>query len=220
MRRLALILGLALLVGAAVAWGVPFLTDDREYVAVTPQPDPLFTVDLLPLRGGQQACMDRVVLDPLSEQARFRVGTFRGPPVPLELTVTGESYRTEALVPADYADSEVLKVPIPAPEREVEVTICIRNAGTRRVALYASGDRTNSRSQVRVDGRPVAPDFGIVYFEQRPVSIAERLPVALERASTFRPLVSPLLYWVLLGLFAIGAPIAVLATWARSLKPE
>ena len=133
MRRFGVVLGLMLLVGAAVAWGVPFLTDERDYVAVTPQPDPLFSVALVPLRGGQEACMDNAVLDPLSEQARFRVGTFRRDPVPLELTVRGSSYRAQAFLPADYADSEVLRVPIPAPEREVEATICIRNAGSWRV---------------------------------------------------------------------------------------
>jgi hypothetical protein len=220
MRRYAFVLGLVLLLGGVGGWAVPYLADDRDYVAVTPQPDPLFRVALVPLRGGQEACMDQAVLDRYSEQARFRVGTFDRGPVPLELTVRSASYRERVHVAPDYGDSEVLRVPVRPPEGELEATICIRNLGERRVALYASDDRTNSRSQVRVDGRAVVPDFGIVFFERRPVGIAERLPVALERASTFRPVVTPAVLWALLVLFAIGMPLAVLVAFVRSLGDD
>jgi hypothetical protein len=218
MRRLALVLGLVLLVAAGFALGVPYLTDDRDYVAVTPQPDPLFEVALLPLRGGQVACMDDAVLDPRSEQARFRVGTFYRPPVPLELTIRGGRYTEHVSIPADYEDSQVIRVPVRPPAEETAVSICIRNLGDRRVALYASGDRTNSRSEVLVDGQPVVPDFGIVFYEQRPASILDRLPASVERATVFRGPLTDGVLWVLLVLFAVGTPLGVLLALVWALR--
>jgi hypothetical protein len=218
MHRVALALGLVALLAAALAWGVPYLTGKRDYVAVTPQPDPLFAVSLIPLRGGQIACMDDAVLDPRSEEARFKVGTYFRPPVPLELTIAGRAYTEHVEIPADYRDSQPIRVPIEPPARETAVSICIRNRGDRRVALYASADRTNSRSQVLVDGRPVGPDFGIVFYESEPASILERLPTSLERAALFRgPLTSDVL-WILVLLFAFGTPLGVLLALALSLR--
>lgn len=220
MPRLVLVLGLVLLAAAGVAWGIPYLTGERDYVAVTPQPDPLFEVALLPLRGGQVACMDDAVLDTHSEQARFKVGTYFRPPVPLELTIAGGSYTEHVSVPADYRDSEVIRVPIDPPPEETAASICIRNRGERRVALYASADRTNSRSQVLVDGRPVGADFGIVFYEREPASILDRLPTSVERATVFRgPLTADLL-WVLLALFVVGTPLGVLLALAWSLRGD
>lgn len=220
MRRSSLAVGLVLLVVAAIAWGVPYLTDGRDYVAVTPQPDPLFAVSLIPLRHGQVACMDDAVLDPHSEEARFKVGTYFRPPVPLDLTIAGGSYTEHVSVPAEYRDSEVIRVPIDPPAEETSVSICIRNLGDRRVALYASSDRTNSRSQVRVDGRPVGPDFGIVFYEREPTSILERMPTSLQRATAFRgPLTGDLL-WIVLVLFVLGTPLGVLVALVWSLRGD
>ena len=220
MPKVALVIGLVALLAAGLAWGVPYLTGKRDYVAVTPQPDPLFTVSLIPLRGGQVACMDDAVLDPRSQEARFKVGTFFRPPVPLELTITGGSYTEHVPVPATYRDSEVIRVPIRPPAEETAVSICIRNRGEQRVALYSSADRTNSRSQVLVDGRPVVPDFGIVFYEREPASILDRLPTSIERATVFRgPLTSDLL-WIVLALFVVGTPLGVLLALTLALRED
>jgi hypothetical protein len=217
MRRPALVIGLALLAVAAVAWGVPYLRHGRHYYATTPQPKPLDYASLLPLGPGQRACLDRAVVDRYSEQARLLVYLRGRPPVPLELSLTGRGYRAAARVPATYADSRPVQVAVRPPARPVEVTICVRNAGARRVALFASEDRTKSRSLDRVDGHLVVPNFDVVFTERRPVSIAERLPASLQRASAFRFFgVSPVTLWPLLILFAIGVPLAVLLTYVRS----
>jgi hypothetical protein len=217
MRRLALATGLVLLVAAALVWGVPYLTRDRHYYATTPQPKPLFTATLVPLRPGQRACLDRAVVDQYSQQARLLVYTHGQPAVPLELSLTGDGYRAAARVAATYADSRPIQVAVRPPAHPVEVTICVRNAGARRMALFASDDRTRSRSQDRVDGRPVTPNFDVVFTERPPVSILQRLPASLQRASAFRFFgVAPATLWPLLVLFALGVPLAVLLTFVRS----
>jgi hypothetical protein len=221
MRRAATALGLALLLAAAAVWGLPYLTRDRDYFATTPQPYPLYAAATIPLRPGQRACMDRAVVDRYSGQAHLQVGTYRRRAQPLELSLNGAGYHARARVPATYADSRPFAIPVRPPVGPVEVTICLRNAGARRIALYASDDRTNSRSQVRVDGRKVPPDFDIYFTERRPVSILQRLPVGLRRASAFRFFgVSPVTLWPLLILFVLGVPLAVLLTFARSLTGD
>jgi hypothetical protein len=219
MRRVAIALGLVALLAAGLAWGVPFLTGERDYVAVTPQPDPLFTVSLIPLRGGQVACMDDAVLDPRSEEARFKVGTYFRPPVPLELTIAGDSY-TEHRTISEYEDSEVIRVPIDPPEEETAVSVCIRNLGDRRIALYAAADRTNSRSTVFVDGTPAPADFGIVFYEREPVSVLDRLPTSVERATVFRGPVTTDILWILLALMVVGVPAGILLAFGLSLRNE
>ena len=218
MRRVALGLALVALLAAGLAWGVPYLTGERDYVAVTPQPDPLFVVSLIPLRSGQVACMDDAVLDPRSEQARFKVGTFFRPPVPLELTIAGGSYTERVRIPATYRDSEVIRVPVRPPAEETAVSICIRNLGERRIALYAAADRTNSRSTVFVDGRQVVPDFGITFYEREPASILDRLSTSVERATVFRGPLTTALLWTLLLLFVVGTPAGVLLALAWALR--
>jgi len=221
MRRAALALGLALLVIAAAIWGVPYLTRERDYLATTPQPDPLFTVATIPLYPGQRACMDRAVVDQYSELARLRVGTYGRRAEPLEFSLSGAGYHAAYRVPATYADSQPFEVAVRPPAGPLETTICLRNVGERRIALYASDDRTNSRSRVLVDGRKVLADFDIVFSERRPVSIADRLSVGLQRASAFRFFgVSPVTLWPLLILFVVGVPLAVLLTYVRSLEDD
>lgn len=219
MRRLALATGLASLVAAAVIWGLPYLAHGRsDYYATTPQPKPLYTATTVPLDPGQRSCLDRAVVDQYSEQARLLVFLDGQPAVPLELSLSGRGYRAAARVPATYADSSPVQVAVRPPARPLEVTICVRNAGARKIELFASNDRTKSRSQNRVDGRPVGANFDVVFTERAPVSIAKRLPASLQRASAFRLFgVSPVLLWPLLILFAVGVPLAVLLTFVRSL---
>jgi len=220
MRRLALGTGLALLAAAAVIWGLPYLAHERDYYATTPQPKPLVTATTVQLNPGQRSCLDRAVVDQYSEQARLLVYLAGQPPVPLELSLTGRGYRAAARVPATYTDSSPIQVAVRPPARPVEVTICVRNAGTRSIALFASNDRTKSRSRNRVDGRLVEANFDVVFTERAPVSIATRLPASLQRASAFRLFgVAPVTLWPLLILFAVGVPLAVLLTFVRTV-PE
>jgi hypothetical protein len=212
MRRAVLAVGLGLLVVAALVWAVPFLSREQEYAATTPQPDPLFVTSSIPLDGGARACTEGAVLDPRSEVARVRASTPGPRAMPLELTLRGgDGYSATARIAPTYADHQSVAIPVQPPREAVATTICIRNRGRQEVELAASDDRTNARRPTEVDGAPVPQNFVIVFSEREPRSIAERLPVSLERASAFRP-VSPGLLWPLLALFVFGVPLGVL--WA------
>jgi hypothetical protein len=205
----SLVLGLVLLVAAAAIWAVPFVTREQEFTAATPQPDPLFVTATLPLPGGEQACMEGAVVDPLSEVARLRVAA--GSPMPLELTV-GDGVYT---IPPTYRVGQPLHVRIEPPREATETTICVRNQGRRAIELAASDDRTNARRPVEVGGAPYTQNFVITFSEREPRSIADGLPTSLDRASAFRP-VSAAVLWPLLALFVLGVPLGVLYAYARA----
>jgi hypothetical protein len=214
MRRVVLVLGLVLLAVAALVWAVPFLTDEREYAAVTPQPDPLFTTATIPLAGGEEACVADAVIDPYSEVAHVRASTPGADAMPLELTLRGAGgYAAEARIPATYADHALVAVPVVPPPEAAAATICVRNAGGEAVQLAASDDRTNARRPTTVDGAVVPQNFVLLFSEAESRTIAERLPLSLERASAFRP-AAPALLWPLLALFVIGVPLGVLGAFA------
>jgi len=216
MRRAALGGALIVLLLGALIAARPFVTRDRDLLTTTPQPSALTALATISLRAGQQACLDRAVLDDRSEQMRIRVGTSGRRPPPLGVTIRGRGYRERARVPAGgYVDSVVLGVPIAAPDGARLVTVCVRNEGRRKIVLYAANDRTRSRSTTRVDGRRVAPNFELAFAEARPDSLLDHLPVILRRLTAFRPVGQGLL-WPLAILFALGLPAAVLTAYVRA----
>ena len=80
MRRAALAGGLVVLLLGAAVLVMPFLTRERDFLASTPQPPHLTAAAFVELRSGQEACLDKAVLDEHSERALFTVGTYGRPP--------------------------------------------------------------------------------------------------------------------------------------------
>jgi hypothetical protein len=210
MRRAALGGGLLALVIGFVAFVYPFLTRERDFLATTPQPPALTAVSLVELKAGEQACLDKAVVDEHAGRALITVGTYGRPPAPLRLSITGRGLREVRRVPPTYAENLTFTVPVDPPDQAVVTTICIRNDGRRKIALYGDAERT-SRSTTRVDGKPVPANFAIAFAERKHHTLLERLPLAVERMQAFRPDVT-WLAWLVAVLFVIGMPLA--AVWA------
>jgi hypothetical protein len=210
MRRAALAGGLLVLLLGFALVVVPFLTREREFLASTPQPPALFAASLVELRGGQQACLGKAVMDEHSERALITVGTYRRAASPLELTITGPGLRQVRQIPPTYRDNLTISVPVDPPDEAVVTTICVRNKGDRKIALYGGADVT-SRSLTEVDGQQIAANFTLVFAEAERHTLLERMPLAIERMQAFRP-DAPWLSWLVGVLFLIGVPLA--AVWA------
>jgi hypothetical protein len=199
------------IVVAAIAWWRPFLAQKRDFPAAIPQTVPLYTTPLVGLPRDSSVCFALAVMDRRSAQARFRVTTFSGPGVPLELTIAGPGYRYATRVPGTYSDNELLFVPVRAPAHDLATRICIRNAGARRVALYGVDDVTRAPLTVTRDGRRIAPSVQFAFFEGRPVSLGRRMPTVLARMGAFRPgFMGPWLFWPLALLVIAGIPAGAL----------
>jgi hypothetical protein len=198
-----------------------FLTRDRDYLSVTPQPPAVEAPAFVNLPADGRACMNLVALDRRSEEARIRP-TVQGQPVPIDITITGEDgYQARGRAEADYETGDVVALPVKPPARSLIATVCLHNDGKRAVGLAAVVDRRRSRSNVLVDGVSSQPGFVIQFAEQEPVSLIERLPDSIERMTVLRPgIVGEGVLWVLVALFVVGVPLATLWAFARAVRDD
>src|SRR5215207_9865796 len=81
---------------AAILFG-RFLLSDRDLVAATPSPRPVFTVTFIDVRPDQGLCIDDVTIPSDARQIRFEVRTFGelGPPLLVALRAGDYSETTE-----------------------------------------------------------------------------------------------------------------------------
>jgi hypothetical protein len=221
MRKAPIVAALAVLL-AGLALMVPsWLLDDRDYLAVTPQPPAVEWPTELAIPAQGRLCMDLVALDEHSEEARIRpVGTGRA--VPLEITLRGtDGYFARGRTVADYRTGDVVVLPVDPPPESVEATLCLHNGAREDVALAAVVDRRRSRSGVYQNGVAVQPGFVIQFAEREPVSILERFPDSVGRMSVLRPgVVSEVTLWSLVVLFVAGIPIVALWAFGRSVRDD
>jgi hypothetical protein len=220
MRRAPILVAVGVfLVGLAVM--VPgWLLDDRDYLAVTPQPPAVEQPTQLDLPADGRVCMDRVALDPHSEVARIRpVGNGRA--VPLQLTITGEGGYGARARATGYRPGAVVALPVEPPQHSLIATLCLHNQGRDTVSLAAVQDRRRSRSNVLLNGVQLQASFVIQFAEREPVSILDRLPDSVQRMTVLRPaVVSDVTLWLLLALFVAGVPILALWAYARALRHD
>jgi hypothetical protein len=206
---------LAILVATIV---LPYLDMRRRIATEVPQPAPLFSVALVELLPGQRGCADQIGLLPGEQVAEIKVGTFGKPPSPLLVTLYGAGYREAVPVPATYVDNGLVEIPFEGPRKSIEGHICVADRGRRKVALYASADRTQSRSNTLVDGKPYPANFDLAFYAARPQSLLDRADAILERMRLFHAHLGIGLVWLLAILFAIGVPVASVAAVAAATR--
>jgi hypothetical protein len=207
----------ACLVVFAVAVGVPFLTKKRDIPAEVPSPPPLVATSLDVIRPGSRLCMRDVAISPQAQQMRLSVGTYFRPGPPLAVTVRAPGYTARARVAGGYKDNSTVTVALPRPPSSRLVTVCVRNTGARKVALYAAADTAHSRVLVYINGRSVTPTPTLSFHEARPVSLADRAGVTAGRIAVFRGFLDhSWIVWLLAALAMVGAPILIALGLARS----
>ena len=209
MRRAALITYVVALAIFGV-FAIPFLTRERDQPAAVPNPPALKRIALDQVHSGGTICISDIAIEQHSQIARFQVGTFGRPGPPLDLVITGPGYRAAAHARGGYADNATQSLPVVPPRDDVLVRACIHNRGSDKIALYAANDSARSRAQVTIDGRPVRATPALAFYEARDRSIGERVPVTVERISTFRgPLGHEWFVWLVLILFVAGLPLGI-----------
>ena len=140
-----------------------------------------------PLRPGVEACQAPVAVAERFTRVRFQVGTYKRRGTPLRVTVR-EGRRTIASgrLAGGYAD---VSQPAVSLDRAVgagrSVSVCIANAGTRRVALYGGPAAAKTRSRVTVAGKGRPQDLSLVFLRDSPRSAWASLPAMFRRAAVF-----------------------------------
>jgi hypothetical protein len=219
-RRAFVAMGACLLVGLAV-FAVPWFAKDRVLAASVPSPSALFSVAYVGVAPGQSACFADAAIEQHSELAQFRVATGGAPGPALELGLRGGGWSQTARVAGGYADGATVQAALRPPSRPVLARVCIANRGARPIRLFASADRTRSRSIATVAGRPQGASIWFALYERRPVSLAARLPVVFERVAAFRPgVVAPWTLWVLLVAVVLGVPLAVVLGFRAAVRDD
>jgi hypothetical protein len=209
MRRTALIAFVVVLGLFGVFIALPYLSDERDlFAAGVPSPPPLQFTSIDQVPGHGRACMTDLALTPQSEKMQFQVGTFRKRGPALTVTINAPGYSSRSRVPAGFEDNAILELGIKPPPSSRLVTLCIRNDGKRKVALYASADRAKSRVNVFVNGKQVEATPWLIFGEAEPRTIWQRLPLTFDRVAIFRGFLGhPWLVWTLALLFAIAMPV-------------
>jgi hypothetical protein len=140
------------------------------------------------------------------DRVRLRLGTFRLAGPGLDVFVRGRSRGVLArgVLAGGYPDitaqnpTKVVALDHTIRAGTHGISVCVRNGGPGRVALYGNGDTANPTSTATVDGRPAGADVDMI-FEREPHSYASELGTILSRATLFRaPRVSGAVYFILL----------------------
>jgi hypothetical protein len=167
------------------------------------------------LKPGQEACQRPIYPSADAAAVRFQVGTFRraGPPLEVRsVPVQGGAAKSSA-VPGGYADNSVITTPLSGVREGPAIGVCVRNAGRRDVALHGGAGLADRASAVFLDGKKLDTDLTLVFERAHPRSMLSALPDMFDRAALWRPgAVGPWVFWLLLGLVALAAPL--LLGWA------
>ena len=214
----AYVIALALFAGFVA---VPFLTKKHDIPAEVPSPPPLYVTSLDVMQPHQRLCMTDVAISAESQEMRFRVGTYFKPGPPLAVTVRSPGYSAGVRVPAGYADNATLAVPVPRPPSSRLVTVCIRNDGRRKIALYAAEDRAQSRVNVFRDGERLPATPSLSFNEHQAHSIAQRAGVTAGRIAVFRGLLDHTwIVWLLVFLTLIVVPVLIAAGLMAAMRDQ
>lgn len=223
--RKPLLVALAFYVaGAALFAGivaVPFLDKQRDTPTAVPSPSPLVATALDILDPAARLCMTDVAISAQSEQVRFMVGTYHKPGPPLLVTIRGEGFAGSERVAGGYDDNVTLAVPVPRPSSSRLVTVCIRNAGRRKIALYAAEDRAQSRVNVFLNGERANATPTLHFHEAGQVTIAGRAGVTAGRIAVFRGFLDHA--WVVWALALLGVcvlPVLLAAALAAAFRDQ
>jgi hypothetical protein len=219
MSKTVVLTAAAVCLAAALLCG-RFLVRDHDLVASTPSPRAVFVPALIDIPAGRRLCITDVTIPSDAHQLRFQVDTYGVPGPALHAELSAPGYRATVAVPAGYADGALIAERLRPPRRDVLGQVCIRNPTARGFSLVGTAEeRTLSRPEGAVDGRPVQADAYLAFYEDRHASALRETPSIIDRMSAFRPgIVGPWLLWPMLALTVVGVPLGLLTALLRAVR--
>jgi hypothetical protein len=202
--------GVLVLLGVAVLGLVGLLATalaDERRTAFTLGVGPAgVAADLAP---GDRACQVPVRVAEDFTHVSFLVGTYERPGQPLDVSIRSEGAVSRGRLEGGYGDGLAHLVRIGDVGQGHAVSVCIRNAGRRRVAIYGGTGAAARLSTATINGRDTGTDLALV-FEREPRSALSMLPDVFEHASRFRPAwLATWLFWTLSILVLVAVPLAL-----------
>jgi len=210
---IALLAAVAGLMVCALAWFVPFLTQQREVVVSTPGLTGLFERTEVPLRPGRPACVVGVRLTPDARVARVRVKA--GPRAArVRVTASAPGYASASTAVAGPGE-RLVAAPLEPIARDAVGRVCVAApAGARGLAIIGTREaRSQVAATTELGGRAAEGlDLELALLSGERRSYLERAGEVLDNVSALTGrLVPAWLLWVLALLVALGIPAAALA---------
>jgi hypothetical protein len=177
------------------------------------------------IQAGQEVCQRGIDVEEPFDSVSLLLATYFQPGPRLELRVTddrGGRRLAAGVLPDGYPDSRVsvakLRGTVPAGGR---ATLCIRNAGTRKVALFSGPYSDNAPSSGAIDGRYISYDLLVDFVRSKPRSTLSLIPDVFERAALFHPAwVGAWTFWALAALLLVGVPVLLGRALASAERSE
>jgi hypothetical protein len=197
---------LTAVVALAIAGLVLTMATDERYLAFTLGVRPLQVAAVLD--PGHEACQRPILVSAPAASVQFQAGSkTEGPP--LVITVRSQSGPSgEARLPG--GDRGILRprVQVPGIEEGESISVCIRDAGRSRLALYGGPAPAARTSALFVDGVELPADLTLVFRRGQSRTALSLLPTIFRRASLFHPgWCGVWLFWALLAAVVITVPL-------------
>ena len=172
------------------------------------------------VRPGEEACQRQLQASARFDEVEVPLATGPRPASPLVVTVRDERGRPLARGRLPARDDGPVRARVaPAVETGRFISVCLRNAGPRRIGIYGGPDR-EAPGRAWVGERPTSGDMRLVFLRSEPSSALSLVPAMFDRASLLRPEpVGPWTFWLLLAALAAGVP-ALLAAALRAAIEE
>jgi hypothetical protein len=198
--------------------------------AVTDQRHLAFSLAVRPsqpgvlLQAGQEVCQRGIDVEEPFDSVSLLLATYFKPGPRLQMRVLGPGGRvlSAGTLPDGYPDSRVavakLDRTVPGGGR---ATLCIHNAGTRKVALFSGPYSDNEPSSATLDGRYIAYDVLVDFVRSKPRSTLSLIPDIFQRASLFHPrFVGAWTFWVLAALLLVAVPLLLTRALASAERDD
>jgi hypothetical protein len=213
--------GLAALVATVVS-GLIVLAlvaerDDRELA---------FTIGVVPsipaaeLKSGETVCQSPISVPQDFDRVRLQAGAPGSLGQPLTVSVLsadGGRRLGRGRVPGGYFGPAEPATTVGEIAAGQKISVCVRNAGARKIALYGNAAGAAPPSEAIRKGRALDTDITLVFLHREPQSMLSLLPEIFERASLFRPgWVGPWLFWALTAAAFLGVPLLLARALALS----
>jgi hypothetical protein len=177
------------------------------------------------IQAGQEICQRDIDVEEPFDEVSLLLATYFQPGPRLDLRVTDTRtgrLLSAGVLPDGYPDSKVsvaeLRGTVPAGGR---ATLCVRNAGTRKVALFSGPGTDNEPSFGAIDGRYIDSDLLAEFVRSKPRSTLDLIPDVFQRASLFHPAwVGAWTFWALAGLLLVGVPLLLTRALAAAEAEE
>ena len=193
----------------------------REHRAFTLGVTPFAVAAELPPGGAVCQAPIRVPDGARFDAVELVLGTYRRPGPPVAVAVRdagGGELLARGELAAGYPDNTRRAVRTGPVAEGASIEVCVRNRGSRRVALYGSGAGASPTSDLRTASGEVLPtDLDLVFLTTEGRPLLALVPAVLQRATLFHGGLAPAwLLWLVLALLVVGVPLLLARALGRT----